>query len=125
MKKTYLAHVMLMIVSLFLSCGPAKEKVGDADRLQALNDSAPDLVIERVTFDKDILPLMQKHCVSCHNARSTLGDYSNYRVVSRKKDPIYQRTVVTKDMPTADKPRLKKEEEELIEKWIQSGAPKD
>ena len=81
--------------------------------------------VNRPVWADDILPIMQKHCVNCHKAQSTLGNYADYRVVSRKKDPIYERVVVTRNMPTPGLPKMTDEEINLVAQWIQAGAPKE
>ncbi len=75
-------------------------------------------------FETDVLALFQRVCSGCHNATSPQpqSNLLSYDVAFAKKDAIYNRIVVKKDMPRPPA-KLTDAERSLIEKWILAGAP--
>lgn len=82
---------------------------------QGDNSDAP------VTYYRDIQPLFQKMCSTCHGQGSPLGDWQNYEVVLARKDRMIDRVVVKKDMPLGQP--MSDAERALVQQWIQLGAP--
>ena len=75
--------------------------------------------------------IIQSRCVSCHSSRPTDDVYTAapngvvYDVpddITKKKDLILQRVVITKTMPQNNKTGMTPEERELIRCWIEQGA---
>lgn len=98
---------------------------------------------QRVSFSRQIAPLLVAHCVACHGERDAQGEYSVFsyehlmRAGSSGSAPIvpgslaesYLFDLVSADdseiwMPR-DKPRLTDEQIELLRQWIESGAEFD
>ena len=92
----------------------------------------------KVTFEEDVLPLLRKHCVKCHNASSRKGELdlsdaaglfkggeSGQVVVPGKLDDSYLYHVVhDKQMPPEDEDDpLTSEQIHVIESWIKAGSP--
>ena len=98
---------------------------------------------KQVSFIKDVAPILEKNCFSCHDAKTKKGKfdmttYENFRKGGRNDDPVmpgmprisYLMDVLTaKDnsrMPPKDVGKaLPKEQIALIETWIKQGAKLD
>jgi hypothetical protein len=86
-----------------------------------------------VTFHKDVLPILQQHCQSCHRpgniAPMSFLSYESTRPWAK----AMKAAVLTRKMPPwfadpqyghyANDPSLSKSESETIAKWADSGAP--
>jgi hypothetical protein len=86
-----------------------------------------------VTFNKDVLPILQKNCQSCHRpgeiAPMSLLSYSEARPWAK----AMKSAVVTQKMPPwfadpsvghfSNDKRLKQEDIEILSAWADSGAP--
>lgn len=95
---------------------------------------APPGAAAPVTYSKDIAPLLQQHCVSCHRAGQlgpmSLRTYDEVRPWSK----AILRQVATRTMPPfpaagpigryVDDPRLTDAEIELVKRWVETGSPK-
>jgi uncharacterized membrane protein len=73
---------------------------------------------ETITFTKNVLPLLQSHCSSCHPG------VVKYDVAFEQKDKIVKKvSSLSKQMPPEYiGTRLTNNEIELIKKWVQTGA---
>lgn len=84
------------------------------------------------SFATDILPVLQRRCVVCHNLTTELS-LLNYRAVMtgtkngpvvQPGDPEHSRLVLVQEMPAAAHPtRLTANELQQVMAWIQAGAP--
>ena len=86
-----------------------------------------------VTFNKDVLPILQKNCQNCHRpgqiAPMSLLTYTDARPWAR----AMKNAVVTKTMPPwfadpnyghfMNERRLKQAEIDTIAKWLDAGSP--
>jgi uncharacterized membrane protein len=87
-------------------------------------------------FEKDIFPIFQAKCTSCHGGLSKRGglDLRTLASVARggnsgpglkpgqpDESPVWQ-SVKTGQMPPTNKPQLTADEKQLILKWIGGGA---
>ncbi len=79
----------------------------------------------------EINAIIQQRCISCHSSRPTDDIYTappNGVVydtpldITKKKDFIMQRVVITKTMPQNNKTNMTPEEREAIRCWIEQGA---
>ncbi len=75
-----------------------------------------------LSFEKDIKPIVQAKCLTCHGEYSTFGKWMNYDESFAKKDKIMQRVVVDKTMPLGAP--LSEEEINIFKEWINGGAKK-
>lgn len=92
---------------------------------------------EPVTFEKDLKPILRKHCITCHNPERPRGDLdlstraailaggtSGKAVVSGKPDesPLYRLTahIDSPKMPP-NKPKIPEKDLDVIKKWIEGG----
>jgi uncharacterized membrane protein len=82
---------------------------------------------------KDIMPIIQQRCASCHASNPTDDVYTappngvKYDTpddIIKLRDKIMQRVVVTKTMPPNNKTDITDEERKLIGCWIEQGAEK-
>lgn len=118
-----LFSVFIIVVTLIIVTACAKD-VG-------LN---PDLVIksvnicDSVTFDKNIKPIIINKCVSCHNSTGGPGNgdfqTDTYTGIKQKVDngAFKNRVVILHDMPQGGPP-LPQNEIDLINCWLDAGAP--
>jgi hypothetical protein len=96
---------------------------------------APDTTVV-LKFEKDILPVFQAKCISCHGNLSKKGglDLRSLGSIARggnsgpgikpgkpEDSPVWQ-TVKSGDMPPRNKPQLTADEKQLIAAWIAGGA---
>ncbi|MCA9035879.1 MAG: DUF1549 domain-containing protein [Planctomycetaceae bacterium] len=91
---------------------------------------------QHVDFAHDVVPILQKHCVSCHGGREAKGSFSlNTRellvdsghIVAGKPAESYLLELVASEdpetrMPPADKPRVSKAEQQVLRAWVAEGA---
>jgi hypothetical protein len=92
------------------------------------------LAPEPVTFNRDVAPIFQKHCTSCHRpgqmAPMSLVTYESARPWAR----AIQRQVASRTMPPwgadpaigtfANDPSLSADEVATITRWVDEGAPR-
>ena len=96
-----------------------------------------------VSFINDVAPILQKNCFACHDAKKKKGKlemttYENFRKGGSKEDPIVPgkaKESLLIDLLTSDGPErmpqkdvgdpLKKEQIEIIARWIDAGAKLD
>ena len=93
-----------------------------------------------VDFEQQVWPVLERHCLECHNARQR---YANLRLDSRERilrggdlgevlipgepdeSSLYGRTILPRDdldfMPVDNEP-LSEEEKEILRRWIAEGA---
>lgn len=76
--------------------------------------------------------IIQERCISCHSSRPTDDVYTappngviydTPNDITKKKDLILQRVVITKTMPQNNKTNMTPEERDIIRCWIEQGAP--
>lgn len=78
-----------------------------------------DTFVDAVTFDKDIKPIFQKYCASCH-----FGSL-NYDASYKNRNKILRKFVRSRQMPpkyVSERPN--KAEILLVKQWIETGAKK-
>lgn len=73
----------------------------------------------KVTF-ADVKPIFKKACASCHVPGGALPDWQNYSEAFNKKDRLYDRVMVKKDMPLGG--GITEDERKLIGQWLIDGA---
>ncbi|WP_298864781.1 PSD1 and planctomycete cytochrome C domain-containing protein [uncultured Gimesia sp.] len=102
------------------------------------------LSAEPVNFIRDVAPILQRHCLSCHNQRVRMGELSLHSaealvkggengevLVPRDPESSYLMDLVTESDGAAEMPKdespLNKNEIATIRQWITEGAtwPKD
>jgi hypothetical protein len=101
---------------MVLPTTPENNGLGNAGDSNANKGTGPSVV----SFYSTIKPLFEQKCGTCHGQGSAFGNWSDYNQVLLKKDRIYQRVVVKKDMPLTGK--LDENTRKLIGKWINDGA---
>lgn len=67
--------------------------------------------------------VFDQYCALCHNENSgdMMPNWSNPAIVDQRKDMIFKRVVIDKNMPPEDMP-FSEEARDLIKKWIDGGA---
>ena len=90
-------------------------------------------------FAHDIVPILQKHCVSCHGGREAKGSFSmntrellidseNVKAGKPDESKLIELILATDkeiQMPPADKERLSVAEATALKQWIADGVPWD
>jgi len=95
--------------------------------------SAEALTAQSVTFNKDVLPILQRNCQTCHRPNNIAPmSFLSYET-TRPWAKAMKNAVVTRKMPPwsadpqyshfANDPSLKESEIDTIVKWADSGAP--
>lgn len=76
----------------------------------------------KITYAKDIKPLIDNYCVGCHSSNFASGDLVTHSDVKLKVDngTLMKVVVIDKTMPEASS--LTKEEIQKFKCWIESGA---
>ncbi len=93
---------------------------------------------EEVDFERDVAPLLSRHCVACHNAKTSRSglDLSSHQSALRGGDggpviqpakpaesALVQRATDGSMPPENDGRRLTAQEVALLAGWIKAGAP--
>ncbi len=105
---------------LIFSC--SNDSASDlTDNNEDNNESIPDLV----TFNQNILPIIQNSCTPCHGPNGSQPDYTNFRNASDNATDISDRVNRTPGspgfMPEGQLVRLSQRNLDLIAKWITDG----
>lgn len=77
-------------------------------------------VTPNVSFEKDIKPITSTVCISCHSSGAL--DWSQYHNAFVRRYSIYQRVVVSKDMPMGK--FLDEKDRALFRDWVDQGGQK-
>ena len=123
---TKIRSCFLLLLAVFVF-----DRFAVADGKEEPNKPAGDL-----TFETDVLPIIQKKCASCHNAKARKGDLDlttfsgvlkgseSGQVLDQDtpKDGVLYQMVHDGLMPPEGKKPLTKVETKTIERWIKSGA---
>ncbi len=125
-KLKFLSNPPIFFSLLLLSaCGSGRMPVTDSSSLSgqsAAQSGAPGSSTS-LSYEVDIKPILLANCVSCHGAgKLNPNDWQNYDNVIAKKDAMYQRIVVLKNMPLVG--NLPQADRDLIGAWINAGAPR-
>ena len=86
-------------------------------------------------FARDVLPILQKNCFKCHNAKKQEGDLDlrtrdnllrggesgNVIVPGKSVDSLLIQKIKSGEMPP-EGPKLSAKEQQLIKRWINAGA---
>lgn len=87
---------------------------------------------EEVKFEQ-IQAIVQTRCISCHSDKPTDKiwktapsgvKYDTDEQIINLKDKIYQRVVVSKDMPFSNQTKMTEQERQVVECWINQGGKK-
>lgn len=73
------------------------------------------------TYEKDIKPIMDNYCVSCHNANGPSPDLTNYTDVKNSAESVYSE-ILSGDMPQGGT-KLNNNTIQTFQNWINDGAP--
>jgi hypothetical protein len=94
---------------------------------------AADDVSSRITFNKDVLPILQNNCQSCHRPGEVAPMTFTTYVETRPWAKAIKQAVLTKKMPPwfadpryghfSNAPRLTETDVQTIAAWADSGAP--
>lgn len=95
-----------------------------------LDELDPAAAPEFPTWSAHVQPLMELHCVACHDPNGQAGAQEGYAYVTcqdtRKGWEGIQETVFdTAEMPPGGAMRLQPYEELILQRWHDTGAPCD
>jgi mono/diheme cytochrome c family protein len=118
MTKKLLSFTMIGFMALVLAnCAYQEEQ-------DLIKPGAEKCDTSAVKFSSSIRPLINKHCIVCHQAGGTgNGDFSTYGGLKSKVDngSLRNRTLITKDMPPSG--GLNACELQQLQRWLNEGAP--
>lgn len=109
------AVLILAGMTLLTACGGEHKML-----IQPPMDVAFD--VKPLTFEKDILPIVQVRCTSCHNPNSGLPFWEQYPVIFEKRDRVRQRVFVDRSMPLNNSTGMTDHERQIFADWIDQGA---
>lgn len=78
---------------------------------------------EILTYAKVKTAVFDQYCALCHNENSgdLMPNWGSFSVVSGRKDRVYNRVVLEKNMPPEGMP-FSEEARDMLKKWIDEGA---
>ena len=90
-------------------------------------------------FEKDIVPILARHCHKCHGEKQQEGkldlrtvsamlrggDSGSVLVRGHSDRSYFLQMIASGEMPPEDEGRLQKDEIALLERWVNLGAPTD
>ena len=124
----FIRIVLLLLLVLGTSFSCKKKKTSTTSDCQ---------VVENVSFQKDIVPIFEAHCVSCHSTKNASGNLNleasvAYKSLSDPKsgyldtiNPTYSliyASMISISNPMPPNGKLDKCTTDLILKWIQQKA---
>lgn len=121
MKNNLLIAAGLMVLVIF-SCTNKKGKMVPSSSNPTSSGTNS---CDTITYAKHIAPIMSSSCNSCHSAGNPLGDLTNYSGVKLKVDDgsFKQKVLVDKTMPKSPVSPLSQKQLEMIQCWLDKGAP--
>lgn len=75
-----------------------------------------------VSFQTQVLPIIQNKCASCHTTGNRDGDFTSYASMQTDIPQIRLQALVLKNMPPRNAAQLTAEESEALKCWIDSGT---
>lgn len=110
MKRVKIIVALVIAVAIFYSC--AKDK--------ARPEATPEPCTP-VSFANDVMPVINAHCVSCHNSASSYSPLEDYNTVKLRFDDgsLKQKVLIDKSMPPGG---MSAEEVQKIRCWIEQGG---
>ena len=85
----------------------------------------------KLTYTKDIAPILQQRCAACHSAHPTLMGaapagvmFDTPEEISQNAQRLYQQAVTLKAMPLGNVTHMTDDERQKIAAWFQAGAEK-
>ncbi|MCM2279151.1 MAG: hypothetical protein NDJ89_13830 [Oligoflexia bacterium] len=76
------------------------------------------------SFESVIKPqVIEPICAACHNSATPEKNWLNYEVAYAKRDKLFKRVVVTREMPPAGV-SMTEEQRELVRQWYLAGGPR-
>lgn len=120
----YLRHfIALAITFSLISCGGQKGNQPLLMQQPSKDINKEDTRIDPLlSYQADILPVIQQRCALCHNESSGLPNWQIYQVIFSKQERVYQRVVVEKSMPQGNLTNMTENERVLFKSWIEQGA---
>lgn len=76
-----------------------------------------------LSYNKDIKPMIEKHCSQCHNPNWPDKNWLDYETAKKNKDAIKLR-VGNQTMPPGNITNMTQEERNKIIQWVNEGAQK-
>ena len=92
------------------------------ENIESVPDDEGTFEGEILSFNEDILPIVQARCTACHSEGSGLPFWEDYEQIFTSKDAVRLRVVELQDMPRGNVTGMTDEERELFAMWIDQGA---
>jgi uncharacterized membrane protein len=107
------AIYFLFLMGLLTSC------MENVDKVEEIDPGAPD-PCEDITFSKNVKPIIDNNCVSCHSTGGGQPPNLETYIGIRVEATSVKSEVVSKDMPIGGS--LTNEEISAISCWVDAGA---
>lgn len=98
-----------------------EQPADDTNNDSGVDDTDPVEPVE-LSFEVDILPIIEQRCTACHNQGSGLADYTNYQTSFNSTAKLLNRVTILKDMPRNNVTGMTQPERDLFAQWINEGA---
>lgn len=69
-------------------------------------------------------PIMEKHCIQCHNSNWVDKNWMDYNIANKHCDKFINRVVLLKDMPPGNITEMNDKEREMFKNWVDGGCKK-
>jgi hypothetical protein len=86
-------------------------------------DEIGGVAVAHPTYTKDIKPIMDNYCVSCHNDSGTSPDLSTYNNVKDNADAVYS-DIFSGSMPQSAN-KLNNNIIQTFQNWMNDGTPEN
>lgn len=115
-KTPYTYLICLCTLVLYANCTTNTLDEGD------LTDLPP--IVEAVTYDDDVAPIINTNCVGCHsgpsaNAGLQLDGYANVRAAAEQGNLVNRINNASNPMPPSG--QLPPETRQIIDQWVADG----
>jgi uncharacterized membrane protein len=121
-KTTFAMLFALACITLWPGCDKDDEPTGPACNISGVT----------FTYNTNIKPIIDKHCISCHATGSGVAeadqfDFTTYEGMKSHLDAghVRERVVIDKDMPQGNPTNMTQAERDSINCWILAGYPKN
>ena len=79
-------------------------------------------VCKDASYTKQIKPIIENKCLSCHGPNNPNGDFTTYEKLKPWFGEIKLHTFIVKNMPPPEAPQLTDEEAGLLQCWLNHGG---
>lgn len=98
---------------------------------QGIDNASISIEVNLTSEEQQVFDVIQRHCSNCHSATPTDEMFviapmglilDNWQQIQQRSAQIYQRGVVSKDMPLMNKTAMTEAERQIIANWFEQGS---